>query len=125
MRAWVLLTSCCCFLARPVKTHNKNVTILKQSVRNDHSHVQAANGQLRNVEWPVFFEKLGHVHSIHNKFDLALRVHINVPAVEQRIGKVIKKLKILDADIKGRMRWRKSWSCLLNFIFLNFSQNQV
>ena len=93
--------------------------------RNYHSHVQAANGQLRNVEWPVFFEKLGHVHSIHNKFDLALRVHINVPAVEQRIGKVIKKLKILDADIKGRMRWRKSWSCLLNFIFLNFSQNQV
>ena len=59
------------------------------------------------MEWPVFFEKLGHVHSIHNKFDLALRVHINVPAVEDRIGKVIKKLKILDTDIKGR------WSCLL------------
>ena len=98
----MLLTCCCCLQAIPVKTQNKNVTILKQSVRNDHSHVQAANGQLRNVEWPVFFEKLGHVHSIHNKFDLALRVHINVPAVEQRIGKVIKKLKILDADIKGR-----------------------
>ena len=59
------------------------------------------------MDWPVFFEKLGHVHSIHNKFDLALRVHINVPAVEDRIGKVIKKLRILDTDIKGR------WSCLL------------
>ena len=55
----------------------------------------------------MFFEKLGHVHSIHNKFDLALRVHINVPAVEDRIGKVIKKLRILNTDIKGR------WSCLL------------
>ena len=59
------------------------------------------------MDWPVFFEKLGHVHSIHNKFDLALRVHINVPAVEDRIGKVIKKLRILNTDIKGR------WSCLL------------
>jgi hypothetical protein len=29
------------------------------------------------VEWPVFFEKLGHVHSIHNKFDLALRDSIH------------------------------------------------
>ena len=53
----------------------------------------------------MFFEKLGHVHSIHNKFDLALRVHIDVPAVEDRIGKVIKKLRILDTDIKA------SWSC--------------
>ena len=52
----------------------------------------------------MFFEKLGHVHSIHNKFDLALRVHIDVPAVEDRIGKVIKKLRILDTDIKA------SWS---------------
>ena len=55
------------------------------------------------MEWPVFFEKLGHVHSIHNKFDLAMRVQINVPAVEERINKVMKKLKILDTDIKGRI----------------------
>ena len=33
-RGWVLLTCCCCLLqARPVKTQNKNVTILKQSER--------------------------------------------------------------------------------------------
>ncbi len=54
----------------------------------------------RNVEWPVFFEKLGHVHSIHNKFDLALRVHIDVPMVEARVGRVIKKLDILNTDFK-------------------------
>ena len=59
----------------------------------------------------MFFEKLGHVHSIHNKFDLALRVHIDVPAVEDRIGKVIKKLRILDTDIKA------SWSGMLEYSF--------
>ena len=69
----------------------------------------------------MFFEKLGHVHSIHNKFDLALRVHINVPAVEQRIGKVIKKLKILGTDIKGRVAKELELLvyCFLQFTFLN------
>lgn len=50
--------------------------------------------------WPVFFERLGNVHSIHNKWDLALRVHINLPSLEAKINKLLHKLTLLDSDFQ-------------------------
>ena len=59
------------------------------------------------IEWPVFFEQLGQVHSIHNKWDLAVRVNINLPSLEARITKVQFKLGLLDADFESVMSKNK------------------
>ena len=50
------------------------------------------------IEWPVFFEHLGYVHSIHNKWDLTLRVHIDLPALQARTFKVLHRLDLLNGD---------------------------
>ena len=47
------------------------------------------------VEWPVFFEHLGFVHSIHNKWDLTLNVHFYLPSLEARLSKTLHRLKLL------------------------------
>lgn len=49
-------------------------------------------------QWPVFFEHLGNVHSIHNKWNLALRVNINLPRLEARVNKILHKLDLLNND---------------------------
>ena len=41
------------------------------------------------AEWPVFFEHLGLVHSIHNKWDLTLSMQFHLPKLEARILKTI------------------------------------
>lgn len=53
-----------------------------------------------SLQWPVFFERLGQVHSVHNKWDLALRVHINLPALEAKVGKIQSRLDLLDKDFR-------------------------
>ncbi len=52
------------------------------------------------MQWPVFFEPLGRVHSIHNKWDLAIRVAINLPGLEERIDNILEKLNVLASDLK-------------------------
>lgn len=52
----------------------------------------------QSTEWPVYFEKLGFVHSIHNKWDLALRVHIDLPSLDRRLMKLAHRLTILDTN---------------------------
>ena len=47
------------------------------------------------TEWPVFFEHLGLVHSIHNKWDLTLSTSLHLPQLEARILKTIHRLKVL------------------------------
>ena len=54
-----------------------------------HTHAQ-------KTEWPVFFEHLGLVHSIHNKWDLTLTTALHVPKLEGRILKTIHRLKVLN-----------------------------
>lgn len=59
----------------------------------------------RGIDWPVFFEQLGQVHSIHNKWDLALRVQIDLPSTDAQISKILHKLDLLDSsfdDAKAR-----------------------
>eukprot|EP00094_Tigriopus_californicus_P014484 TCALIF_14079-PA protein Name:"Protein of unknown function" AED:0.36 eAED:0.36 QI:0/1/0/1/1/1/2/0/558 len=54
----------------------------------------------QSTEWPVYFEKLGFVHSIHNKWDLALRVHIDLPSLDRRLTKLAHRLTILDTNFQ-------------------------
>ena len=37
------------------------------------------------TNWPVFFEHLGNVHSIHNKWDLSLSIDTRLTEFEVRI----------------------------------------
>lgn len=46
-------------------------------------------------EWPVFFEHLGFVHSIHNKWDLSISVRLYLPALDARITKSLHRLSLL------------------------------
>lgn len=48
------------------------------------------------IEWPVFFEHLGFVHSIHNKWDLAVTSKLHLPSLEARLSKTIHRLRLLD-----------------------------
>ena len=47
------------------------------------------------VEWPVYFEHLGFVHSVHNKWELALSVNFYLPALDLRLGKSLHRLRLL------------------------------
>jgi hypothetical protein len=47
------------------------------------------------TDWPVFFEHLGLVHSVHNKWDLTLSMQLHVPKLEARILKTIHRLRLL------------------------------
>ena len=46
------------------------------------------------TNWPVFFEHLGNVHSIHNKWDLSLSIDTRLTEFEVRR----KKESIIDWD---------------------------
>lgn len=48
------------------------------------------------IEWPVFFEHLGFVHSIHNKWDITLSVKLHLPSLEARLSKTVHRLRLLD-----------------------------
>jgi len=48
------------------------------------------------IEWPVFFEHLGFVHSIHNKWDLTISVKLHLPSLEARLSKTVHRLRLLD-----------------------------
>ena len=48
-----------------------------------------------SAEWPVFFEHLGFVHSIHNKWDLTLNVKLYLPSLEARLAKTLHRLDLL------------------------------
>lgn len=48
-----------------------------------------------STEWPVYFEHLGLVHSIHNKWDLSLNTALHLPKLELRILKTIHRLRLL------------------------------
>ena len=47
------------------------------------------------VEWPVFFEHLGFVHSIHNKWDLTINIHFYLPSLDARLSKTLHRLRLL------------------------------
>jgi len=47
------------------------------------------------TEWPVYFEHLGLVHSIHNKWDLSLSTSLHLPKLEAKILKTIHRLRLL------------------------------
>ena len=47
------------------------------------------------TEWPVYFEHLGLVHSIHNKWDLSLTTKLHLPKLEDKILKTIHRLRLL------------------------------
>lgn len=47
------------------------------------------------VEWPVYFEHLGFVHSVHNKWELALSVNFYLPSLDLRLGKSLHRLRLL------------------------------
>ena len=51
--------------------------------------INLANGA---TNWPVFFEHLGHVHSIHNKWDLTLAVDTRIREFEIRYKILINNL---------------------------------
>jgi len=53
------------------------------------------------MRWPVFFERLGQVHSVHNRFDLTVDVRAGVPSLQMRIRKLIHKLDLLSEDFEG------------------------
>jgi hypothetical protein len=48
------------------------------------------------IEWPVFFEHLGFVHSIHNKWDITVSVKLHLPSLQARLSKTIHRLRLLD-----------------------------
>ena len=48
-----------------------------------------------NTEWPVYFEHLGLIHSVHNKWDLTLSTNLHLPQLETRILKTIHRLRLL------------------------------
>ena len=49
-------------------------------------------------EWPVYFEHLGLIHSIHNKWDLSLNTALHLPKLESRILKSIHRLRLLSGQ---------------------------
>lgn len=55
----------------------------------------ARSSKSANTEWPVFFEHLGLVHSIHNKWDLTLSTTLHLSKLESRILKTIHRLGLL------------------------------
>ena len=63
------------------------VTVLCLSTLPDPVHSR--------VEWPVFFEHLGFVHSIHNKWDLTPKVQFYLPSLEARLSKTLHRLQLL------------------------------
>ena len=50
---------------------------------------------LSATNWPVFFEHLGQIHSIHNKWDLALTVETRLDEFETRLKNVSVTLDVL------------------------------
>ena len=50
---------------------------------------------LGDVEWPVYFEHLGFVHSAHNKWELSLSVNFYLPKLDLRLGKSMHRLRLL------------------------------
>ena len=67
------------------------------------------HGQSANTEWPVFFEHLGLVHSIHNKWDITLNTNLHVPQLESRILKTIHRLQMLQKETeKTKSAFRSS-----------------
>merc|ERR550532_662591 len=50
---------------------------------------------LSATNWPVFFEHLGQIHSIHNKWDLALTVETRLDEFETRLKNVSIMLDVL------------------------------
>ena len=50
---------------------------------------------LSAVEWPVYFEHLGFVHSVHNKWELALSINFYLPQLDLRLGKSMHRLRLL------------------------------
>ena len=57
--------------------------------------VTARDAKASNTEWPVYFEHLGLIHSIHNKWDLTLSTNLHLPQLETRILKTIHRLRLL------------------------------
>ena len=53
------------------------------------------NSVLSATNWPVFFEHLGQIHSIHNKWDLALTVESRLDEFETRLRNVSITLDVL------------------------------
>jgi hypothetical protein len=44
------------------------------------------------TDWPVFFEHLGRVHSIHNKWELTFKVNTNFHHVEQKLRNISRQI---------------------------------
>ena len=47
------------------------------------------------TNWPVFFERLGNVHSIHNKWDLTLAVDTRFAEFEIRLRNISISLDVM------------------------------
>ena len=58
-------------------------------------HFALVSETASNTEWPVYFEHLGLIHSIHNKWDLTLSTNLHLPQLETRILKTIHRLRLL------------------------------
>ena len=79
-------------LGKAFLKHISCVTLFLIAIIIATSHPNGVNGA---VEWPVYFEHLGFVHSVHNKFDLALSVHFYLPALDLRLQKSLHRLRLL------------------------------
>ena len=45
------------------------------------------------TDWPVFFEHLGRVHSIHNKWEVTFAVKTNFRTMEQKLLNISRQIK--------------------------------
>ena len=77
---------------------------------------------LSATNWPVFFEHLGQIHSIHNKWDLALTVETRLDEFETRLKNVSITLDVLrptfqeedDGDTKASFNVRSAQEAVRN-----------
>ena len=53
--------------------------------------IKAFHGQ-GSTDWPVFFEHLGRVHSIHNKWELTFAVKTNFGHFEQKLLNISRRI---------------------------------
>lgn len=59
-----------------------------------------SSGAASPPRWPVFFERLGQVHSVHNRFDLRLRVRIDLPSLQRDLDSILHRLELLDSEFR-------------------------
>lgn len=52
------------------------------------------------TDWPVFFEHLGRVHSIHNKWDLTFAVKTNFRHFEQKLQNISRQIQVFKPDLE-------------------------